>query len=134
MSLLLQFSRPCRLTSRVVSAVGATVTDEGFYVDNVAVRPSVKGRGVGRQLLEFAEAAARRRGHSSIYLATRELMVENRARYTRIGYVECDQRVVNGQPVQSSGQRTARPNERTLGVEETMAELVPAQSKRRTNG
>jgi len=84
--------------AKVVGAIVLQVTDEGFYVNNVAVRPSVKGQGVGRQLLELAEAEARRRGYSSIYLATHELMVENRALYTRIGYVEYEQRVVNGYP------------------------------------
>jgi GNAT superfamily N-acetyltransferase len=34
------------------------VSDEGLYVGNVAVRPSVKGRGIGRLLLELAETEA----------------------------------------------------------------------------
>jgi ribosomal protein S18 acetylase RimI-like enzyme len=84
--------------AKVVGAIVLQVTDEGFYIENVAVRPSVKGQGVGRQLLEFAEAEARRRGYSSIYLGTHELMVENRALYTRIGYVEYEHRVVSGYP------------------------------------
>ena len=85
-------------SSRVVGSIVLMNTDEGFFVDNVAVRPSVKGRGFGRLLLQFAQAEARRRGHTSIYLATHELMVENRALYARIGYVEYDRRVVNGFP------------------------------------
>lgn len=84
--------------NRVVGAIVLMTTDEGFYVDNVAVRPSVKGKGVGRQLLELAEMEARRRGYESIYLATHELMAENRALYQRIGYVEYDHRVINGYP------------------------------------
>lgn len=84
--------------SKVVGAIVLKVTDEGFYLDNVAVRPSVKGKGVGRLLLELADAEARRQGYKSIYLATHELMTENRALYTRIGYVEYDRRVVNGYP------------------------------------
>ncbi|MCX6372235.1 MAG: GNAT family N-acetyltransferase [Actinobacteria bacterium] len=83
---------------RVVGAIVLQRTDQGFYVDNVAVRPSSKGTGVGRQLLELAEAEARRNGYDSIYLATHESMVENRALYTRIGYIEYDQRLVNGYP------------------------------------
>ena len=46
----------------VVGAILVKITDEGFYVDNVAVRPAVKGLGVGRQLLELAESEARRQG------------------------------------------------------------------------
>lgn len=84
--------------SRVVGAIVLKVTEEGFYVDNVSVRPSVKGHGVGRLLLELAESEARRQGFASIYLATHELMTENRALYSRIGYVEYDRRVVNGFP------------------------------------
>lgn len=84
--------------NRVVGAIVLKTTDEGFYVDNVAVRPSVKGRGVGRQLLELAEAEAQRQGYASIYLATHELMAENRALYRHIGYVEYDHRIVNGYP------------------------------------
>jgi ribosomal protein S18 acetylase RimI-like enzyme len=85
-------------SARIVGAIVLKITDEGFYLDNVAVRPSVRGSGVGRLLLEFAEAEARRQGYESIYLATHELMVEDRALYTRIGYVKYDQRVVNGYP------------------------------------
>ena len=86
------------LDSRVVGSIVLKVTDEGFYIDNVAVRPSVKGHGVGRTLLQFAEAEARRRGYVSIYLATHELMTENRALYTKVGYKEYDRRVVSGFP------------------------------------
>lgn len=83
---------------RVVGAIVLKTTEEGFYVDNVAVRLSAKGTGVGRMLLQLAESEARQRGYTSVYLATHELMVENRALYSRIGYVEYDHRVVNGYP------------------------------------
>ena len=36
--------------------------------------------------------------YACLYLATHELMVENRALYQAIGYVEYDHRVVNGFP------------------------------------
>ncbi len=85
-------------TSRVVGSIVLMDTEKGFLVDNVAVRPTFKGKGIGRLLLQFAQAKARRRGHGSIDLATHELMVENRALYARIGYVEYDRRVVNGFP------------------------------------
>ena len=86
------------LYGQVVGVTVFKVTDEGFYLDNVAVRPSIKGAGVGRLLLKFAEAEALRLGFRSIFLATHELMHENRSLYTRIGYVEYDHRVVNGYP------------------------------------
>jgi GNAT superfamily N-acetyltransferase len=84
--------------NHLVGVIVLMNTEEGFYVDNVAVRPTVKGTGVGRMLLQFAESEAKRRGYASIYLATHELMVENRALYRRTGYVECEHRVVNGYP------------------------------------
>jgi ribosomal protein S18 acetylase RimI-like enzyme len=47
---------------------------------------------VGKALLTFAEAEARRAGFDSIYLYTHEKMTENLALYARIGYVEYDRR------------------------------------------
>jgi hypothetical protein len=48
--------------------------------------------------LQFAEDEALRRGYPSIYLATHELMVENRVLYEKVGYRQYDARVVNGYP------------------------------------
>jgi GNAT superfamily N-acetyltransferase len=62
--------------------------EEGFLLDNVAVDPARAGTGVGRKLLELAEAKAREAGHDSIYLFTHETMTENQALYARIGYAE----------------------------------------------
>jgi GNAT superfamily N-acetyltransferase len=67
-------------------------SDERFLIDNVAVDPSHRGKGLGRALLEFAEAEARRVGFDSIYLYTHEMMTENLAIYSRLGYVEYDRR------------------------------------------
>ena len=83
---------------RIVGSIVTEITGEGFYVDNVAVRPDVKGMGVGRALLLHAEARARALGYASLYLATHEKMSENRALYARSRYVECDRRVVGGFP------------------------------------
>lgn len=76
----------------IVGLVALTVTDEGFLIDNIAVDPRRQGSGVGRTLLVFAEDEARRGGFDSIHLYTNEVMVENIALYTRIGYVEFDRR------------------------------------------
>ena len=77
----------------IVGLIVLGVSDEGFYVDNVAVDPSHQGSGVGRALLEHAEVAARRAGFDSIYLDTHEKLTENLALYSRIGYVEYDRRL-----------------------------------------
>ncbi|HEY2957620.1 MAG TPA: GNAT family N-acetyltransferase [Actinomycetota bacterium] len=68
------------------------VTDEGFLVDNVAVHPSRRGKGLGRALLDHAESEARRAGFDAVYLYTHERMTENLALYSRIGYVEYERR------------------------------------------
>jgi GNAT superfamily N-acetyltransferase len=73
-------------------AIVLTVTDEGFLIDNVAVHSSRRGTGLGRVLLQFAEAEARRAGFDAIHLYTHEQMTENLALYSRIGYVEYDRR------------------------------------------
>jgi ribosomal protein S18 acetylase RimI-like enzyme len=62
--------------------------EEGFLLDNIAVAPSAQRTGVGRYLLQLAEAKALERGYDSIYLYTQEIMTENQALYARIGYVE----------------------------------------------
>jgi GNAT superfamily N-acetyltransferase len=76
----------------VVGVIVLAVADEGFLVDNVAVHPRHRGTGLGRALLEFAEAEARRAGFDSIYLYTHEKMTENLALYAKIGYVEYERR------------------------------------------
>jgi ribosomal protein S18 acetylase RimI-like enzyme len=80
----------------ILGLVVRGVSDEGFFVDNVAVDPSHQGIGVGKALLEHAESAARNAGFDSIYLYTHERMVENLALYSRIGYVEYDRRLLGG--------------------------------------
>jgi ribosomal protein S18 acetylase RimI-like enzyme len=78
---------------KIVGVIVLTVDDEeGFLIDNVAVDPSHRGKGLGKALLEFAEAEALRAGFDSIHLYTHEKMTENLALYSRIGYVEYDRR------------------------------------------
>jgi ribosomal protein S18 acetylase RimI-like enzyme len=79
----------------IVGLVVLDTGDEGFTVENVAVEPAHQGTGVGRALLEHAEAEARRRGSDSVALYTHETMTENLALYHRIGYVEYDRRPVD---------------------------------------
>jgi ribosomal protein S18 acetylase RimI-like enzyme len=86
-----------------IAAGSVTVLDEGgeivaiivllakpdhLLLDNIAVRPDRQGTGLGRQMIAFAEAEARRHGFSEIRLYTHETMVENIALYKRLGFVE----------------------------------------------
>ena len=76
----------------ILGVIVLTVDDEGFLIDNVAVEPSHRGEGLGKALLEYAEAEARQMGFDAIHLYTHEKMTENLALYSRIGYVEYDRR------------------------------------------
>lgn len=70
--------------------------DGALWLDNVAVAPSYAGKGLGRRLIRFAEAEARRRGHSAIRLYTHQRMERNVALYRDLGYVETGRGVEQG--------------------------------------
>jgi ribosomal protein S18 acetylase RimI-like enzyme len=82
-------SRSVTVAERAGVIVGLIVLvsdEQRFTVDNVAVDPAHQGTGVGRALLEHAEAEASRAGHDTLYLYTHERMIENIKLYKRIGY------------------------------------------------
>jgi ribosomal protein S18 acetylase RimI-like enzyme len=90
-------TRRVTVAERAGAVVGLVVygeDEEGFLIDNVAVDPALQGRGVGRLLLEHAEAEARSAGFDSVHLYTHERMTENQTLYARIGYVEYARRPV----------------------------------------
>ena len=64
---------------------------DSLLIENVAVHPDAQGTGLGRQLMEFAEQEAARRGLTRVRLYTHEVMTESQAVYARLGYGE-DQR------------------------------------------
>lgn len=59
-----------------------------LLLDNVAVDPDRQGQGIGRRLMAFFEAEARRRGHAEVELYTHALMTENVGIYRRLGWHE----------------------------------------------
>ena len=61
-----------------------------LLLDNIAVRRDRQGQGLGRRLIAFAEAEARRLGYAELRLYTHEKMTENIALYTRLGFVETE--------------------------------------------
>ena len=78
---------------------GVLVLQDGadyFLLDNIAVRPDRQGFGIGRSLLDFAEAEAQRRGWTCIVLYTNALMAENLAIYKARGYDETERRTETG--------------------------------------
>ena len=78
---------------------GVLVLEDGpdcFLLDNIAIRPNRQGSGYGRQLMDFAEAQAARRGWQAVTLYTNALMTENIAIYTKRGYIQQDRRTEKG--------------------------------------
>jgi GNAT superfamily N-acetyltransferase len=72
--------------------------DDHLLLDNVAVRPDLQSRGLGRRLFDFAYAEARRLGYDELRLYTAEAMTENLQIYPHWGWVEYDRAVQKGYP------------------------------------
>ena len=70
--------------------------DDHLFVDNVAVAPGHQGRGLGRELLAFAEERAEREGLPEVRLYTNEKMHENLAVYAKLGFEETGRGVDGG--------------------------------------
>ena len=71
-------------------------TEDHLFVDNVAIGPEHQGKGLGRELMSFAEESARRGGLSEIRLYTHEKMWENLIFYRELGFEEIDRRLDGG--------------------------------------
>lgn len=70
---------------------GALVLRNGgdhLLIWSVAVDPTQQGAGLGRRLLEYAEAHARKAGLAEIRLHTNADFTENRMLYAHLGYAE----------------------------------------------
>lgn len=70
--------------------------DGVLLVDNVAVRPELHGKGIGRGLLAYAEDEARRLGLPALRLYTNVKMAANIALYASLGYVETGRQGIEG--------------------------------------
>ncbi len=73
---------------RVVGLIVLLPEADHLLLDNVAVAPAGQGRGLGRRLIDFAEAEARRLGFGEVRLYTHVTMTENIALYGRLGFIE----------------------------------------------
>lgn len=67
-----------------------------LLLDNIAIEPSLAGRGAGRVLLDFVDAEARRLGLPAVRLYAHALMAANIAIYEKRGYVLTDRRTEKG--------------------------------------
>ena len=70
--------------------------EDHMFVDNVAVAPGHQGRGLGRELVAFAEEKAAEHGLPEIRLYTNEKMHENLDIYARLGFEETGRRLDGG--------------------------------------
>ena len=70
--------------------------DDHMLLENVAVRPDAAGQGIGKRLILFCEAEARRLSATSVRLYTNEKMVENLSIYPHLGYREVARRREDG--------------------------------------
>ncbi|MEU6685517.1 GNAT family N-acetyltransferase [Streptomyces sp. NPDC046832] len=77
----------------VTGLVVVEAFDDHLFLDIVAVHPAAHGRGVGRRLLRFVDAHARRLGLPEIRLCTNALMWENQQIYPKYGYERVERRV-----------------------------------------
>jgi ribosomal protein S18 acetylase RimI-like enzyme len=72
----------------IVGLVVLIPEQQAMLLDNVAVSPRAQGRGFGVRLIAFAEESARAAGLAVIRLYTQDIMTENLALYSRLGFVE----------------------------------------------
>ena len=80
----------------LVGVLVLEVDDNYLTIDNVAVASEVRGLGIGRHLLSFAEQQAREMGLSEVRLYTGEVMTQNLHYYPRQGYHETHRSDDNG--------------------------------------
>lgn len=78
------------LQRAVVGTVSAVSRGEALYVRSMAVVPDVRGRGVGRLLLEQVERYAGERGFYSLELSTTPFLTSAIALYERAGFSQSD--------------------------------------------
>jgi ribosomal protein S18 acetylase RimI-like enzyme len=74
------------VTGAVDGLIVLVPEDGCLLIENVAVRPGLQRRGIGRRLLTFAEDRARSAGLPALRLYTNELMASNIALYESLGY------------------------------------------------
>jgi ribosomal protein S18 acetylase RimI-like enzyme len=67
-----------------------------LYIDILAVVPDAQHRGIGRQLMRFAEDEARQLGLPALRLYTHAMMTEALRFYPRLGFRQTDARTEDG--------------------------------------
>ena len=73
---------------KIVGGLTMSFNKSRATLSNIAVDTNFQGHGLGRGLMTFAEAEAKRRGYATLHLATHELLSENLAIYRHLGWTE----------------------------------------------
>ena len=86
----------CTRNGEVAGVLVLRPQGPALLLENIAVAPAFKGQGIGKALLAFCEERARAQGFQAIELYTNQLMTENIALYTKLGYRETHRATENG--------------------------------------
>jgi len=76
----------------ILACVELKVGGSKLYLGMLTVRPHLQGRGIGKMLLERAEAEARSKGCTSIFMTVISARAELISWYVRHGYCETGER------------------------------------------
>lgn len=72
--------------SRPVACMRLVVEGDHLHVRRLAISRALQGRGLGREMMAWAESAARSRGLRAVTVGVRLALAGNRAFFTRLGY------------------------------------------------
>ena len=72
----------------IVGCVFVRERGDDCYIGKLAVEPAMQGCGIGKRLLQAAEAFAASRGKQAVELQTRVELTGNQTAFARLGFVE----------------------------------------------
>ncbi len=72
--------------AHILALIETAPREDYLWIENIAVRPEEQGAGLGRRLLDHAEALARDAGLGETRLLTNQAFATNVALYERCGY------------------------------------------------
>lgn len=86
----------CAREDKIAGVLVLRPQGAALLLENIAVAPAFKGQGIGKALLAFCEEHARAQRLQAIELYTNQLMTENIALYTKLGYRETHRATESG--------------------------------------
>jgi N-acetylglutamate synthase-like GNAT family acetyltransferase len=82
--------------SEIIAVLELVLKEDSLYIDTVAVSNAHQSRGLGKELLHFAETRAQELGRNAMTLFTNERYTVLLEMYARNGYVETHRVPVQG--------------------------------------